>query len=588
MDRTVVGEPKPVASPAGSTEGVAARRFSLAGLDHGARRLRRGATLALLFLLALSPLLRPAGSAYALSPGAVSITMTTDPFLVLDSNSPCVQGPNAAYVGFRVTNTSGALLSNLQATLSGFTGAFALTGGQAAAQYIGQLAAGASDTVYWYITYPCTTGQSNILTVTVSDANPGTVSGTGTVTTNSTISANAGGQISAATVGAGAVVGQIITLDVQYSFGGVSSGDVINMQPSGGPTFNAGCFQLVNSQVTASNFNAVPVNATDQLYFTAAANQGGSGFLVTMRYYFIYLCANTTTTALPYAAETSGATNRKYTNNYGTCSSTGAACLGYPAATNPFTISKRVSPTTLPAGGGTVTYTVVVTNGSSFTSSISSLTDALPGGVQFQAMVTGAGNTSTTIATNSSQQPVTGATGILVWKGEKTDSPFPYKSFVVPANSTIKLVYTALVPATNGLYQNTVNATVGSVTIGPVSAYVYVGSPLAVNIASSSASPRAGAVLLRWTTGAEEGASGFVLYRGASAERSQAVQLNQAPIPARGDGSTYGWTDAGLTPTTYYYWIQSVGQDGALGEHGPLQAVLEQAGSRLFVPFLSR
>jgi uncharacterized repeat protein (TIGR01451 family) len=571
MDRTVVGEPKPVVSPAGSTEGMAARRFSMAGLDHGARRIRRGATLALLFLLALSPLLRPAGSAYALSPGAVSITMTTDPLLVVDSNSPCVQGPNAAYIGFRVTNTSGALLSNLQATLSGFTGAFALTGGQVATQYIGQLAAGASDTVYWYITYPCVTGLSNILTVTVSDANPGTVSGTGTVTTDSSISANAGALVQSATVGAGAVVGQIITLDVTYSFGNANAGDVYNIQPSGSPTFNA-----------------VPVKATDQLYFTAAANQGGSGFLVTMRYYFIYLCANTTTTAIPYAAQTSGANNRKYTGNYGFCGPNSLACTAYPPATNPFTISKRVSPTTLPAGGGTVTYTVVVTNGSSFTSSISSLTDALPGGVQFQAMVTGAGNTSTTISANSSQQPAAGATGTLVWKGEKDDSPFPYKSFVVPANSTIKLVYTALVPATTGLYQNTVNATVGSVTIGPVSAYVYVGSPLAVNIASSSAVPRAGSVLLRWTTGAEEGASGFVLYRGASAERSQAVQLNQTPIPARGDGSTYSWIDAGLTPNTYSYWIQSVGPDGVAGEHGPLQAVLEQAASRLFVPFISR
>jgi hypothetical protein len=138
----------------------------MAGLGLVARRLRRGATLALLFLLALSPLLRPAESAYALSPGAVSITMTTDPFLVLDSNSPCVQGPNAAYVGFRITNTSGGLLSNLQATLSGFTGAFALTGGQPATQYIGQLAAAASDTLYWYITYPCVTVRMLLWPVT--------------------------------------------------------------------------------------------------------------------------------------------------------------------------------------------------------------------------------------------------------------------------------------------------------------------------------------------------------------------------------------------------------------------------------------
>ena len=52
----------------------------------------------------LLPLLGPfAKPAYALAPGAVSITMTTDPLLVSDSNN-CSggAGPHAAYVGFRL------------------------------------------------------------------------------------------------------------------------------------------------------------------------------------------------------------------------------------------------------------------------------------------------------------------------------------------------------------------------------------------------------------------------------------------------------------------------------------------------------
>ena len=47
------------------------------------------------------------------------------------------------------------------------------------------------------------------------------------------------------------------------------------------------------------------------------------------------------------------------------------------AATNPFTISKSASPASLP-NGGTATYTVLITNTSSFASSITRINDLLP------------------------------------------------------------------------------------------------------------------------------------------------------------------------------------------------------------------
>ena len=170
--------------------------------------------------------------------------MVTDPLLVLDSNSPCT-GPQSAYVGFKVTNTSVATLNNLEVTLSNFGASFTLAGGQAAKQYIGTLAVGASDVVYWFISYPCTIGSSRSLLATVNDANPGVVSASSTVTTNSSISANAGGLLTSQTISGSASIGKIIYIDVLYTFGGASSGDRYNLQPAGNSTFAAFlCVQL--------------------------------------------------------------------------------------------------------------------------------------------------------------------------------------------------------------------------------------------------------------------------------------------------------------------------------------------------------
>ncbi|HET6230210.1 MAG TPA: hypothetical protein VFE05_09090, partial [Longimicrobiaceae bacterium] len=123
----------------------------------------------------------------------LTVAMTSDSALTLDSNSPASSGPHAMYVSFRIANTSGAQVANLQATISGFGSGTVLSGGQAAMQYVGTLAAGASRTVYWFITYPSSFNVRNVLTVSVADGAGGTASGSGAVRTMSMISAQAGG-----------------------------------------------------------------------------------------------------------------------------------------------------------------------------------------------------------------------------------------------------------------------------------------------------------------------------------------------------------------------------------------------------------
>ncbi len=415
--------------------------------------------------------------ALALSPGQVSVTMVTDPFLVSDSNN-CGggAGPRAAYVGFRITNTSGTALRDVQATLGGFATGFGLNGGQVATQVIGGLAPGESRTLYWHIYYPCHTASVNSsqLSLTLSDSNPGTVtisdSGT-TVTSTSSISASAGGLVLNTTLGPGAVLGQVITYDVTYSFGNIQENDRFNMQPAGNTSYNAGCFQLVNARVIASQVNAIPVGTSNQLFFTATSSQGGSGNTVTVRYYIKYLCANTSTTASPYASQTSGG-QIKYSGNFGAA----ATQMNFPGATNSLSISKTASASTV-LPGSEVVYTVTITNSSSqYDAYIERIEDHLPSGVTFVGIEPG----SDVTAGNSSQVPQPGATGTLAFIGKPfvlDSSGNVSGSYLVPRGGSIRLIYRVTMPSVEGAYSNSVTAHIGSTSIGPASATVYVAVP---------------------------------------------------------------------------------------------------------------
>ncbi|HEU4587407.1 MAG TPA: hypothetical protein VFS11_02085, partial [Gemmatimonadales bacterium] len=67
----------------------------------------------------LLALLAPRRAALA-APGVV-VTTSSSTKLTLDSNKPTVEGPHTMYVAFQVRNTTGATLTNLTATISGFT-----------------------------------------------------------------------------------------------------------------------------------------------------------------------------------------------------------------------------------------------------------------------------------------------------------------------------------------------------------------------------------------------------------------------------------------------------------------------------------
>ncbi len=71
---------------------------------------------------------------------------------------------------------------------------------------------------------------------------------------------------------------------------------------------------------------------------------------------WLVLCVGGVQTTLnPFADQTSGGP-QKYTGNFGACDDATTCQLTPPVPTDPFTITKSANPTSLPSGGGTVTW----------------------------------------------------------------------------------------------------------------------------------------------------------------------------------------------------------------------------------------
>ena len=379
--------------------------------------------------------------------------------LVIDSNNCVGAGPRSMYVGGVLSNNGATTVNNINANIIGLNANAYLAGGQQAAQALGSLAPGERLGVYWFIGYGCTPGATANASLQFTSSAP-PLTRTINMTIRTSQSANAGGQVLSASLGPGAVVGQNVYFGANYDFAGPSAGGEFFLQPAGGQNFNAACFRLVGTQVTGTNVNAAPLNSTDTMYYVQGAAQSGNGYYINMRYTFQYRCADTATVARPFASQTSGNTNIKYTGNFDGATS---VPINYPGATNPFTITKTVTPTSAITGSSTVplVYTVTISNPSPYDSIVDRIVDTLPAGVSFNSLDIG-----TVTAANSSSIPAVGATGTINFIGKVG------QSYAIPAGGSVVLKYKANRPTANGNYTNSAQALFGQATT-PVATATY-------------------------------------------------------------------------------------------------------------------
>lgn len=376
--------------------------------------------------------------------------------MTVDSNKCPLEGPTAAYVGGLVRNNGSSPVTGVTVSMTGLNANVYLAGGQPASQYVGTLNAGESIAVYWFTGFGCTNGATATPTISMTSS-AGTQTRALTLTIQTAISAAAGGNVIGSALGPGAVVGQTIYFDANYDFGGTGAGDEYWLQPSGAQNFNAACFRLTGSVITGSNLNAATVGTTNLLYLIQPNAQPGNNYNISVRYYFEYLCSGSSTTARPYAVQTSG-TKIKYTGNY---DGTGSVTISFPGATNPFTITKSVSESAAFVGAaGDLTYTVTISNPSVHPAILGQITDVLPSGMTFVALT----SDSQVTAANSSALPSAGATGTLDFIGRRG------QSYALAAGGSVTLRYTATRPPGAGTFVNSARGVFGSATTAAATA----------------------------------------------------------------------------------------------------------------------
>ncbi len=425
--------------------------------------------LSLLILGILLLNVSPVEAKRSFSGSDVTITITTGPEFLMDANSGCAAEPNASYVGYEICNISSDTIWDMQARLGNFTDSdFGLAGGQVDSQRIGMLIPGECRNLYWYVFFDCdNSGASTDLTLTLTDSSGTAVTDTENLSVIDVITASAGGVMVSVNDSIGGYVGSVLIVDYTYSFGNMKRNGELHMQPAGNLDFDADCFQLIGSEVIASDVNDVDVGDRDELYYVLGSATNGSSHEIKVRYFFMNQCEGVSTEARGFAAATSG-NALKLSPNIGDPS----IDFELPDAANPFVMSKSVAESSISAGSS-ANYTVTLSNSSSQYIVVDQVIDVLPTDFTFDTTAIG----SDIHVEKASKFPIRGDSDTLRWWGGTAASVYPYREFLLAPSASLDLTYSASASpsAVSGEHINYAQAVTGNYETPVVFAALCVG-----------------------------------------------------------------------------------------------------------------
>lgn len=365
------------------------------------------------------------------------------------------------YRSFNVTSTTA--VNDAWLGLGSFSTYLSLGGGDTGKFHLGAFAAGQTIPAFFYVCSSFTgstqTGQG--YTATLYDRDPALSGATtlGSLTESFTID-NSLIQASSNVVSVifsgpnPGVLGGIITMTVQGSTGtigcvnppsactGSQSGPLV-FTPASLPSWSANAYELVGTNIALSGSGNTG-SWNNVLYLATLPDSSSTNYTAT--YYFRAVTTTSTTTTLSPIADIASGTQMKHTN-IGSGAYSGSGLLPIQPASNTVQLSKSVSAAVLPAQGGTVTYTVTLTNSGSDPIALDNIQDTLPAGTSYVAG-------SSSYAGAAIPDPfVSGSTRI--WSS----------SFSVPAGGSASLVYQVAIPGTPGTYTNSAIGHIGTTII---------------------------------------------------------------------------------------------------------------------------
>lgn len=408
------------------------------------------------------------GQAIACSAANISVQRVSASVMYVDTGiSPQLRG---SYAGYKVTN-NGAPITDAWVDITNFQGGVVNRAAhEDGRNHVGAMATGASAFAYFYLMASGSTGIAQTHDIAVYSGHPG-LGGVQICTTGfaiqrveETIKANAN---KVQTVVAGpnpAELGGEMKMTVTGQTGQVGSGPpghpnglgVFVGTPATEPGWRADAYQLVDVVMTFAGKGTY----NDTL---VVSGLNGAIYDYTAVYTFVAVgttLAPTSVTPVNYIAS---GTQVKHTDTSGYT----ASLAPILPTENKLLLGKSASPTELPATGGTVIYTVTITNTGTVAATLDDVVDILPAGAAY-------------------------VPGSARFKGSVIPDPYVVGqtiSFVgffgaAPGGGTAKLTYSATLPGTPGTYVNSATGHVGvepidttfdTTNISPATASVQVG-----------------------------------------------------------------------------------------------------------------
>lgn len=391
-----------------------------------------------------------------------TVTRNTGSVFYIDqSSSP--QNIRGNYVVYKITN-DGTARSNVWVKLDmpayGTAGNVTLAQNEDGLVQVGAMAAEETKTVFFYVYSGLSPGQGKSTSITdshnviVYEGNPNRAATQLSSTSFSftavqdTLQASAN-KINTITTTSNPQLGGIVEVKITSAeTGQTGNNSTIFISPASFPDWLANKFELFSTSITFTNTKGVSKTYTDTLTITDYSDT--ADYTTVFKFRAVGTTSSSTVVSPTMEISSGGQIKHSPVSGY-TSTSTSFPPIG--VVTSNLTLQKLVS-TSQMASGGTVTYTVRVTNNGSQDVTIQDFVDTLP-----TSPATTTYKTGTSKFNSAAISDPTSSGGKLIWGG----------SFTVPAGTSRDLTYDLTIPSTEGTYTNTAVAHIGDVQIDTTS-----------------------------------------------------------------------------------------------------------------------
>jgi gliding motility-associated-like protein/uncharacterized repeat protein (TIGR01451 family) len=366
---------------------------------------------------------------------AISITRTSGANMYVD----IAQGVNSAYVSYIITNDDAVAYSDVWVSIGSFSGGIITRNTREDGYFhIGAMAVNATSPAFFYITATAVTTVDQSHTITVYNGYPGVGASLGsasqTITDIIDSQAASANQVNTIVTGPNpGELGGIVTITVTGQTGTMTNQQasrVISFTPASFSTWLCDAYELINTSIVLQAPNAGTFTNYLNVPNASIASNNNTSYSCVYNFRAVGV-ASAPTFISPLGHISSGGQIK----HAGTGSFSDGTFLPVQPADNELIVAKSASTSSLP-NGGTVNYTITISNSGTTSASVDRILDLMPAGVTYVSGTSTYNGSAISNPSASGQQ--------LTWAN----------TFSIPAGASRALVFQAIVPGNVATYTN--------------------------------------------------------------------------------------------------------------------------------------